>query len=80
MNVVIRSVHVVKAVKTFFHFLCADNSDAALHTQLWIDPAEEFLQYTHSGDPVDVTLGVKELKVIQIFLNSGQVNSQTKEL
>lgn len=36
----------------------------ALHTQLWIDPAEEFLQYTHAGDPVDVTFGVKELKVI----------------
>jgi cell cycle checkpoint control protein RAD9A len=28
-----------------------------------IDPAEEFVQYTHSGDPVDVTFGVKELKV-----------------
>ncbi|OVA14864.1 Rad9/Ddc1 [Macleaya cordata] len=32
-----------------------DDSDTALHTQLWIDPAEEFLQYTHTGDPVDVT-------------------------
>ncbi|MQL97969.1 hypothetical protein Taro_030675, partial [Colocasia esculenta] len=41
-----------------------DNSDTALHTQLWIDPAEEFLQYTHSGEPVDVTFGVKELKVV----------------
>ncbi|KAK8928309.1 hypothetical protein KSP39_PZI017345 [Platanthera zijinensis] len=39
-----------------------DNSDATLHTQLWIDPAEEFLQYRHVGDPVDVTFGVKELK------------------
>ncbi|THU47391.1 hypothetical protein C4D60_Mb09t14990 [Musa balbisiana] len=34
-----------------------DNSDATLHTQLWIDPAEEFFQYTHTGDPVDVTFG-----------------------
>lgn len=40
----------------------ADN-DSSLHTQLWIDPAEEFMQYTHTGDPVDVTFGVKELKV-----------------
>ncbi|OAY74257.1 Cell cycle checkpoint control protein RAD9A [Ananas comosus] len=40
-----------------------DSSDAALHTQLWIDPAEEFLQYNHVGDPVDVTFSVKELKV-----------------
>lgn len=40
----------------------ADN-DSSLHTQLWIDPAEEFVQYMHSGDPVDVTFGVKELKV-----------------
>lgn len=40
-----------------------DNNDAKLHTQLWIDPAEEFLQYSHTGNPVDVTFGVKELKV-----------------
>lgn len=40
------------------------NSDAALHTQLWIDPSEEFLQYTHTGDAVDVTFSVKELKVL----------------
>lgn len=40
----------------------ADN-DSLLHTQLWIDPKEEFLQYDHTGDPVDVTFSVKELKV-----------------
>jgi cell cycle checkpoint control protein RAD9A len=40
----------------------ADN-DSLLHTQLWIDPKEEFLQYVHTGDPVDVTFSVKELKV-----------------
>ena len=39
-------------------------NDLSLHTQLWIDPTEEFLQYTHTGDPVDVTFGVKELKVL----------------
>ncbi|KAI3903733.1 hypothetical protein MKW92_030586 [Papaver armeniacum] len=39
-----------------------DDSDTALHTQLWIDPSEEFLQYTHAGDTVDVTFAVKELK------------------
>lgn len=39
------------------------DSDSSLHTQLWIDPAEEFVQYTHTGDPIDVTFGVKELKV-----------------
>ena len=42
----------------------ADDYDSRLHTQLWIDPAEEFLEYEHAGDPVDVTFGVKELKVI----------------
>ena len=25
---------------------------------------EEFVHYTHTGDPVDVTFGVKELKVL----------------
>lgn len=45
-----------------FTFSTADN-DSSLHTQLWIDPMEEFVQYAHSGDPVDVTFGVKELKV-----------------
>lgn len=40
----------------------ADN-DTLLHTQLWIDPKEEFLQYVHTGDPIDVTFSVKELKV-----------------
>lgn len=45
------------------HSLTADN-DALLHTQLWIDPMEEFVHYSHSGDPVDITFGVKELKVL----------------
>ncbi|XP_056168041.1 uncharacterized protein LOC115694557 isoform X2 [Syzygium oleosum] len=41
--------------------LVAEN-DSLLHTQLWIDPAEEFVQYAHSSNPVDVTFAVKELK------------------
>lgn len=45
-----------------FHALSAEN-DSTLHTQLWIDPTEEFVQYTHAGCPVDVTFAVKELKV-----------------
>lgn len=43
-------------------FITAEN-DSLLHTQLWIDPSEEFVHYTHTGDPVDVTFGMKELKV-----------------
>lgn len=47
--------------------MCVDvmaDSDTLLHTQLWIDPKEEFLQYVHTGDPIDVTFSVKELKVM----------------
>lgn len=51
-----------------------DNSDATLHTQLWIDPAEEFLQYQHVGDPVDVTLGLKELKAFLSFCEGCEVD------
>ena len=71
LNVIfIKEFHVFKAVKVTLVFLFADNSDLALHTQLWIDRAEEFLHFTHLGDPVDVTFGVKELKVILICLKS----------
>lgn len=51
-----------------------DNSDAALHTQLWIDPSEEFLQYRHSGDAVDVTFSVKELKAFLSFCEGCEVD------
>lgn len=51
-----------------------DNSDSALHTQLWIDPADEFLQYTHVGNPVDVTFGVKELKAFLSFCEGCEVD------
>ncbi|KAJ0979719.1 hypothetical protein J5N97_015193 [Dioscorea zingiberensis] len=47
-----------------------NDGDMALQTQLWIDPTEEFLQYKHAGDPVDVTFGVKELKVPLYFLRT----------
>ncbi|XWS42382.1 hypothetical protein CRYUN_Cryun16bG0009900 [Craigia yunnanensis] len=39
------------------------DNDSSLHTQLWIDPMEEFVQYAHTGDPVDVAFSVKELKL-----------------
>ncbi|KAF9605722.1 hypothetical protein IFM89_018118 [Coptis chinensis] len=51
-----------------------DASDTALHTQLWIDPTEEFLQYTHTGDPVDVTFAVKELKAFLSFCEGCEVD------
>ncbi|CAL4914350.1 unnamed protein product [Urochloa decumbens] len=44
-----------------------DDCDTRLHTQLWIDPSEEFVEYVHAGDPVDVTFGVKELKAFLTF-------------
>ncbi|XP_039129814.1 cell cycle checkpoint control protein RAD9A [Dioscorea cayenensis subsp. rotundata] len=53
-----------------------DDGDMALHTQLWIDPAEEFLQYTHAGDPVDVTFGVKELKAFLSFCEGCEADIQ----
>ncbi|XP_010259632.1 PREDICTED: cell cycle checkpoint control protein RAD9A isoform X2 [Nelumbo nucifera] len=53
-----------------------DDNDTALHTQLWIDPSEEFLQYVHTGDPVDVTFGVKELKAFLSFCEGCEVDIQ----
>lgn len=53
-----------------------DDGDMVLHTQLWIDPAEEFLQYTHAGDPVDVTFGVKELKAFLTFCEGCEADIQ----
>lgn len=43
----------------------ADTADGgALHTQLWIDPAEELQSYSHVGAAVDVTFSLKDLKVV----------------
>uniref|UniRef100_A0A0D9VTX4 Cell cycle checkpoint control protein RAD9A n=1 Tax=Leersia perrieri TaxID=77586 RepID=A0A0D9VTX4_9ORYZ len=51
-----------------------DDCDTRLHTQLWIDPIEEFVEYVHSGDPVDVTFGVKELKAFLTFCEGCEVD------
>ncbi|KAL5217976.1 hypothetical protein ABZP36_018660 [Zizania latifolia] len=51
-----------------------DDCDTRLHTQLWIDPAEEFVEYVHSGDPVDVTFGLKELKAFLTFCEGCEVD------
>ncbi|XP_077240720.1 cell cycle checkpoint control protein family isoform X2 [Tasmannia lanceolata] len=51
-----------------------ENSDTALHTQLWIDPVEEFVQYTHTGDAVDITFSVKELKAFLSFCEGCEVD------
>ncbi|PIA61475.1 hypothetical protein AQUCO_00300761v1 [Aquilegia coerulea] len=51
-----------------------DDCDSALHTQLWIDPTEEFLQYAHTGDPVDVTFAVKELKAFLSFCEGCEID------
>ncbi|XP_057817544.2 uncharacterized protein LOC131030649 isoform X2 [Cryptomeria japonica] len=44
-----------------------ENSDGALHTQLWIDPTEELQEYCHRGAAVDVTFSMKELKAFLSF-------------
>ncbi|EEC75240.1 uncharacterized protein [Oryza sativa Japonica Group] len=51
-----------------------DDCDTRLHTQLWIDPTEEFVEYVHSGDSVDVTFGVKELKAFLTFCEGCEVD------
>ncbi|KAH8507283.1 hypothetical protein H0E87_009700 [Populus deltoides] len=53
---------------------------SSMHTRLWIEPAEEFAQYTHDGDPVDVTFcvgteGVEVLvRVFITFVSYAQVD------
>ena len=44
-------------------FSVSRTEEASLHTQLWVDAASEFVEYRHAGEPVDVTVSVKELKV-----------------
>ncbi|XP_039155057.1 uncharacterized protein LOC104415584 [Eucalyptus grandis] len=55
-----------KNINIMVQILVAEN-DSLLHTQLWIDPAEEFVQYAHNGNPADVTFAVKELKAFLAF-------------
>ncbi|KAK9161540.1 hypothetical protein Syun_007881 [Stephania yunnanensis] len=51
-----------------------ENNESDLHTQLWIDPMEEFLEYKHSAGPVDVTFAVKELKAFLSFCEGCEVD------
>ncbi|XP_030503041.2 uncharacterized protein LOC115718407 [Cannabis sativa] len=63
-----------KAVELRSYIDPTKENDSSLHTQLWIDPMEEFVQYTHTGDPVDVTFGVKELKAFLSFCEGCEVD------
>ncbi|CAK7340651.1 unnamed protein product [Dovyalis caffra] len=63
-----------KAVELRSYIDPTKDNDSSLHTQLWIDPAEEFVQYAHNGDPVDVTFGVKELKAFLSFCEGCEVD------
>ncbi|KAL7105982.1 hypothetical protein ACP275_07G082600 [Erythranthe tilingii] len=63
-----------KAVELRSYLDPTKENDSSLHTQLWIDPTEEFVKYTHSGDPVDVTFGVKELKAFLAYCEGCEVD------
>ncbi|KAH9608658.1 hypothetical protein KSS87_014350 [Heliosperma pusillum] len=63
-----------KAVELRSYIDPTNDNGASLHTQLWIDPVEEFLQYAHAGNPVDVTFGVKELKAFLSFCEACEVD------
>ncbi|KAL8527973.1 hypothetical protein ACS0TY_005691 [Phlomoides rotata] len=63
-----------KAVELRSYIDPTKENDSSLHTQLWIDPAEEFVQYNHSRDPVDITFGVKELKAFLSFCEVCEVD------
>ncbi|XP_057439355.1 uncharacterized protein LOC130731168 [Lotus japonicus] len=63
-----------KAVELRSYIDPTKDNDSSLHTQLWIDPKEEFLQYVHTGDPIDVTFSVKELKAFLSFCEGCEVD------
>ncbi|XP_022719427.1 cell cycle checkpoint control protein RAD9A [Durio zibethinus] len=63
-----------KAVELRSYIDPTKDNDSSLHTQLWIDPMEEFVQYSHTGDPVDVTFSVKELKAFLTFCEGCEVD------
>ncbi|XVE89647.1 hypothetical protein DITRI_Ditri20bG0012600 [Diplodiscus trichospermus] len=63
-----------KAVELRSYIDPTKENDSSLHTQLWIDPMEEFVQYTHTGDPADVTFSVKELKAFLTFCEGCEVD------
>ncbi|KAM5561178.1 cell cycle checkpoint control protein RAD9A [Rosa sericea] len=62
-----------KAVELRSYIDPTKDNDSLLHTQLWIDPTEEFVQYIHTGDPVDVTFAMKELKAFLSFCEGCEV-------
>ncbi|PWA49343.1 hypothetical protein CTI12_AA482710 [Artemisia annua] len=45
-----------KAVKFRNYIDPIKENDSSLHTQLWIDPCEELLQYRHTEDPVECNI------------------------
>ncbi|GAB2277457.1 hypothetical protein Dimus_012163 [Dionaea muscipula] len=63
-----------KAVELRSYIDPAKENDSSLYTQLWIDPREEFVQYSHTGNPVDVTFGMKELKAFISFCEACEVD------
>ncbi|XP_047322290.1 cell cycle checkpoint control protein RAD9A isoform X2 [Impatiens glandulifera] len=63
-----------KAVELRSYLDPTKENDSSLHTQLWIDPTEEFMLYTHNRDPVDVTFAVKELKAFLSFCEGCEVD------
>ncbi|KAF8018028.1 hypothetical protein BT93_H3048 [Corymbia citriodora subsp. variegata] len=63
-----------KAVEFRSYIDPTKENDSLLHTQLWIDPAEEFVEYAHNGNPVDVTFAVKELKAFLAFCEGCEVD------
>ncbi|CAM8911593.1 unnamed protein product [Rhodiola kirilowii] len=63
-----------KAVELRSYVDPTKDNDSSLHTQLWIDPTEEFVHYFHSRDPIDVTLAMKELKAFVSFCEACEVD------
>ncbi|KAG5580799.1 hypothetical protein H5410_051426 [Solanum commersonii] len=65
-----------KAVELRSYIDPTKENDSSLHTQLWIDPTEEFVQYNHIANPVDVTFGVKESKAFLSFCEGCEAEIQ----
>ncbi|KAI6692430.1 hypothetical protein NL676_020140, partial [Syzygium grande] len=67
-------VNLVGKLLSFGYIDPTKENDSLLHTQLWIDPAEELVQYAYNGNPVDVTFAVKELKAFLAFCEGCEVD------
>ncbi|KAL2610579.1 hypothetical protein R1flu_029152 [Riccia fluitans] len=64
-----------KAVELRSYFdTVKEGTEDTLHTQLWIDPAEELREYSHFGDAVDVTFSMKELKAFIVFCEGSEAD------